>query len=234
MSVRVCVNVCVMTAALGAVVLWWPPSPTDFARGPSASPAQTVVPPRATIAAAEVPGSFSERTDAAGFETPTYARAIIATPSTERTEHSTAPGQLVPRVQRELARLGCYGGEIDGDWGPASKRAMAAFLARANAALPIDRPDDVLLALLRNYKGASCKGTLADSSKLAGSRLNGTEQDTMQQPAQIARAGSDLDGSMMRLGGTNPALRAQAPRRTNTYSRPRDTSWRQRAFEPHM
>lgn len=59
-------------------------------------------------------------------------------------------------IQRELARVGCYGGDPDGDWGPGSKRAMQTFLDRVNATLPTDEPDGVLLALLQGQKGAVC------------------------------------------------------------------------------
>lgn len=70
-----------------------------------------------------------------------------------------SPSALAARaldVQQELKRVGCYYGYLDGDWGPGSKRAMQAFLDKVNATLPIDQPDDVLLALLRSHADDSC------------------------------------------------------------------------------
>lgn len=59
-------------------------------------------------------------------------------------------------LQRELKRLGCYWGRIDGDWGPASRYAAAMFIASVNAALPVDSPEPVLLALARQHNGSNC------------------------------------------------------------------------------
>lgn len=38
--------------------------------------------------------------------------------------------EIVVRLQKELRRVGCYEGEIDGAWGPASSDALGAFGAR--------------------------------------------------------------------------------------------------------
>ena len=66
------------------------------------------------------------------------------------------PVRFVREVQRELKRVGCYSQEIDGEWGPATRRAMKDFTDRANAVLPLDRPDPVLLALLQSQKKVMC------------------------------------------------------------------------------
>lgn len=58
------------------------------------------------------------------------------------TETATAPIEPPPTtdnavfaraVQSELKRLGCYQGDIDGDWGSASQRAFETYLKRTNA-----------------------------------------------------------------------------------------------------
>jgi Putative peptidoglycan binding domain len=49
------------------------------------------------------------------------------------------PVRFVREVQRELKRVGCYSQEIDGEWGPATRRAMKDFTDRANAVLPLER-----------------------------------------------------------------------------------------------
>jgi hypothetical protein len=59
-------------------------------------------------------------------------------------------------AQRELQRLGCYNGEINGIWSQFSRAAAERFLDRVNAKLPTDKADDVLLALLQDQKGFVC------------------------------------------------------------------------------
>jgi hypothetical protein len=75
-------------------------------------------------------------------------------------EPSTAvPGDrdgLARALQRELRRVGCYAGAIDGTWGDAPRRAMRAFLADINASLPVEQPDDILLRLLRGQERRVC------------------------------------------------------------------------------
>lgn len=95
--------------------------------------------------------------------TASYA-ALLPIPAAPRLVAPPAPAAQAPRattqtvrsLQRELRRVGCYHGRIDGDWGPASRFAMAAFTKAVNAALPTDRPDVVLLTLVRRHSGAAC------------------------------------------------------------------------------
>jgi hypothetical protein len=63
---------------------------------------------------------------------------------------------LTRDLQRELRRVGCYDGEIDGHWGTGSRAAMKTFTERVNATLPLDEPDDILLALVQGQKDKVC------------------------------------------------------------------------------
>lgn len=65
-------------------------------------------------------------------------------------------GTLARELQGELRRVGCYGGEINGMWTPAARRAMKAFVERVNATLPVNDPDDILLSLVRSHQGETC------------------------------------------------------------------------------
>jgi hypothetical protein len=60
-------------------------------------------------------------------------------------------------LQTELKRVGCYSGAIDGDWTPASRKAMKDFTEYVNAKLPVERPDDVLVSLVQAYEGMACQ-----------------------------------------------------------------------------
>lgn len=70
--------------------------------------------------------------------------------------HPTPGGSLALNLQRELERVGCYAGELNGEWTTATRQAMSAFLARVNATLPLHQPDAVLLALVQNYPTRVC------------------------------------------------------------------------------
>jgi hypothetical protein len=63
---------------------------------------------------------------------------------------------LVRELQRGLKRVGCYEGEVSGVWTQQSRGAMRAFTGRINAALPVDEPDSVLLALVQGHKDKAC------------------------------------------------------------------------------
>jgi len=80
-------------------------------------------------------------------------------------ERSLALGQpLNPRgrdaigreLQKELKRVGCYAGELNGAWTKSTRQAMKVFTDRVNAKLPIDKPDDILLALVQAYPNKVC------------------------------------------------------------------------------
>jgi hypothetical protein len=81
------------------------------------------------------------------------------------------PGDRVTiarELQRELRRVGCYDGEINGVWTPATRRASKAFTDRINAALPNDEPDLILLRLAQDQQdkvcGAACPAGQAFAS----------------------------------------------------------------------
>jgi hypothetical protein len=63
---------------------------------------------------------------------------------------------LTKELQRQLRRLGCYSGEINGMWTPSTLRAMQTFMNRVNAVLPLEQPDRILLALLRSHPDKTC------------------------------------------------------------------------------
>jgi hypothetical protein len=66
------------------------------------------------------------------------------------------PASLGAELQRELKRVGCYDGDLNGSWTIATRKAMKAFTNRVNAALPVNQPDHILLALLRGHRDKAC------------------------------------------------------------------------------
>lgn len=83
-------------------------------------------------------------------------RAVAAPLRSANPADPETRAELASDLQRELRRVGCYGGEITGTWNAATRRAMAAFMDRANATLPFDDPDYVLLALVQSHQDIAC------------------------------------------------------------------------------
>lgn len=69
---------------------------------------------------------------------------------------TTDRSQLARELQKELRRVGCYDGEINGGWTTSTKRAMKTFTERVNASLPVEEPDQVLLSLLQGQPDKAC------------------------------------------------------------------------------
>ncbi len=63
---------------------------------------------------------------------------------------------LVRSIQTELTRLGCFSGEIDAQWSADTRHAMRMFNTRIDATLPVEKPDYILLTLLRGQSAAGC------------------------------------------------------------------------------
>ena len=76
--------------------------------------------------------------------------------------------ELTKDLQRELKRVGCYKGEIDGRWGAEAKRAMSDFTDRVNATLPVEEPDHILLALVQGHAAGTCGKSCPSGQEMAG------------------------------------------------------------------
>jgi len=84
---------------------------------------------------------------------------VESAPPTAKQKGAPIPrdrASLARELQLELRRVGCYGGDLNGVWTPATRKAMKAFTDRVNATLPVDRADDVLLALVQAHQGEAC------------------------------------------------------------------------------
>jgi hypothetical protein len=77
---------------------------------------------------------------------------------------------LAQRLQRELTRVGCYDGEINGVWTVTTRQALKAFLDRLNAVLPTGAPDTVQLAMLATARGRVCGVACPAGESLEGGR----------------------------------------------------------------
>lgn len=78
--------------------------------------------------------------------------------------------ELAVVLQRELARVGCYAGRVDGVWGPASEYAAISFMKAVNASLPRVEPNIVLLWLARSQPRQVCRHRPIVANKDGGVR----------------------------------------------------------------
>jgi hypothetical protein len=86
------------------------------------------------------------------------ARTVAEPMSVLAPQDDAGRAALVLSIKRELRRVGCFGGRLDDDWDANAKWAADTFMDRVNATLP-NKPDHVLLALVRNHKAAACDGS---------------------------------------------------------------------------
>ncbi len=86
-----------------------------------------------------------------------------------RPEDDQARQSLARDIQRELKRVGCYDGDLSGDWNTATRRAMKLFIDKVNAALPSDAPDHILRTMVQGHPGNACgkSGTVIAASPRA-------------------------------------------------------------------
>lgn len=122
----------------------------------SFSPGMTLAAPqRHQIAAAP---STAPTTPAARVESVANWQTTVAAAGSSALE-PTDPNsryKLVVDIQQQLKRVGCYWGRVNGAWNATTREAMREFTTRANAALPVEKPDYLLLTLLKSHNGRSC------------------------------------------------------------------------------
>jgi hypothetical protein len=86
--------------------------------------------------------------------------AVTAGPPLDRTT-------LTTELQRQLRRVGCYEGDVNGVWTPVARRSMKAFTDRVNATLPVEQPDYILLAMVQGHQGQACGRACPNGQNLA-------------------------------------------------------------------
>lgn len=104
------------------------------------------------------------------FSAPVVLFRPAQTPAPVLTERRYAPGDktaLIEDLQRQLQRVGCYRGPINGVWTPATRTAMGYFNDRVNARLPIEQPDEFLLNLAASHDEVVCTSQTANAEGAA-------------------------------------------------------------------
>jgi hypothetical protein len=145
------------------------------------------------------------------------------TPPPRAIETPADRASIARELQRELKRVGCYSGEINGAWTTSSRMAMKAFTDRVNATLPIDQPDYVLLSLLQGYQdkacGAGCPtgqtasegGVCTPNAVIAATAKTPTSQEAKTE-AMPEKANTTLASSVPTAAAAAIAATAAAPK----------------------
>jgi hypothetical protein len=95
---------------------------------------------------------------------PPFSAPVVVTLAQRSEPTSKAAAGPVPRdrdalareLQKELRRVGCYDGELNGAWTQSTRAAMKAFTDRINATLPVDEPDPILFTLVQGQQDRVC------------------------------------------------------------------------------
>jgi hypothetical protein len=79
------------------------------------------------------------------------------------------PKLLAEVLQKELQRVGCYAGTVDGQWGLGSRAAMTNFNLFTRMALPTDQPDQKAAAIVQKTLTRVCPDAGKGAQKVQGS-----------------------------------------------------------------
>jgi hypothetical protein len=161
-------------AAAAYVVVPWASDTSEPDQLPNFSDAAKLLPASggsevAVVTPEPQPSAQPARVAAAPERTPvpSFSAPVVVTLAQRPSEPAAPMPQkagAVPRdrdaigreLQKELKRVGCYEGELNGAWTPSTRQAMKAFTDRVNATLPTDEPDSILLTLVQAYQDKVC------------------------------------------------------------------------------
>jgi hypothetical protein len=185
------------------------PSPTIWAIAPKITPESALI----VIAAAPKPAPM-KRLDLADLP-----QRIAIGRGGDDVRPAADKMQLGRDIQRHLKRIGCYAGEMNGVWSPATRRAMKAYLDNVNASLPVEEPQLALLAILETQDSLAC-GTPCgpDVARTADGRCRTATSFAQEARAPLTPVGGSaagpldlaattpLEGQMSLAGPKDPAI----------------------------
>jgi hypothetical protein len=112
---------------------------------------------------------------------------------------SSDRGSRIRELQKALAGAECYNGPISGIWSDASKDAMRGFVQTVNAALPVDSPDETLVALVESNETTKCARGRVISTGTLGALVQpvALQQTHSETPSAIAPQQASADTPTM-------------------------------------
>ena len=127
--------------------------------------------------------------------------------------------ELVRELQRELKRVGCHAGDVDGEWGPGSRRSMRSFMEQVNSRQQSDDPDLIQLTLVRGYPGTACRG--APGQMMAGRQQPAVPSVAVPAPSLVA-TGAFVEAPLPAPRRSKAAWQSAVPRWTRRRSHRQD------------
>jgi hypothetical protein len=108
----------------------------------------------------------------AAAEPPQPAPVVAALPEPPALPVEPAAGEtetdLARNIQQELVRLGCQATDPDGNWGKATRAAIARFNRHAKASFDQGKPTADLMSALQNYEKRVCPLACARGTRAQG------------------------------------------------------------------
>ena len=116
---------------------------------------------------------------------PPVPSAVAASPEADKSQQTAAVSPTEPSVrasplsiqfiiarelQDELSRVGCYSGNIDGDWNAASRRALQNFNKHAGTKLDVEFANLNALGVIRSRMSRICPLVCDRGSRVRGNR----------------------------------------------------------------
>jgi hypothetical protein len=97
-------------------------------------------------------------------------KTAMVTGTVEAQRGIESPKQVAQDMQRELKRVGCFSGKVDGSWGAQSRKAVERFNEAAKLELQAENPNAQDVPKVKNFPGIVCEQVASQSS---GSRSSG-------------------------------------------------------------
>jgi len=100
---------------------------------------------------------------------------------------SADPAKLARDLQAALKRVGCLDGEVDGDWGEQSRKALKNFARHAKLSIGSDEPTEGVLDAAAAIKERVCPVVCDDDEKLVDGRCVTKQRKARREPSGEGR-----------------------------------------------
>jgi hypothetical protein len=134
---------------------------------------------------------------------------------------------LVREIQKELSRAACYRGPTDGAWSRATQTGMRRLVDAANARLPTNEPDYILLALAKASADAKCR----DAETVVAAAGVARATTAAVTPAPRPKPARTVDQTARRQVTVKPDPAAARAERRKQQAEARERAARQEAAE---
>jgi hypothetical protein len=177
--------------------------------------------PKTHVQATSEVGDLPQPEALAGQTRPLEVPVVGASRREELPAPMVIPGQrrlLARELQKELKRVGCYKGPLNGTWTSSTRRAMALLVERVNASLPTGEPDATLYALTHAQPPNACRSCPMGQSFDAQGRCTPTA--ILNEWRRTSKISSDRS---QRMGPASwSSFRVTEPQRSSSHAGPLD------------